>query len=194
MINFVYSYGTTPLDPYEKLGLIPKHITSQYELNEMEQENILQGEIWAFSRKKSNILTVDFIKLLHKKMFGKTWKWAGEFRKSNKNIGIDWPLVYIELKALLSDIEYQINNNVYPLKEIAARFHHKLVFIHCFANGNGRHARLMTDILLVNQGSRRFNWGKNKITNNNVDIRKLYISSLREADNHNYRSLIDFVD
>ncbi len=96
--------------------------------------------------------------------------------------------------SLLSDIEYQINNSVYPLKEIAARSHHKLVFIHCFANGNGRHARLITDILLVNQGSKRFNWGKNKITDNNVDIRKLYISYLREADNHNYRSLIDLID
>jgi Fic-DOC domain mobile mystery protein B len=192
MINFIYSYGATPLDPNETEGLIPKFITTQYELNEREQENILQAERWAFSRKKSNILTLEFIKQLHKKMFDHTWRWAGEFRRSNKNIGIDWPLISVELTQLLLDVEYQLKNSIYPSREIALRFHHKLVSIHCFPNGNGRHARIMTDILLTSQGFKRFSWGNDK-ANTSEDIRKNYIMALRAADNHDYTKLINFL-
>ena len=126
-------------------------------------------------------------------MFDLTWKWAGDFRRSNKNLGVVWPMINMELGKLLEEVNYQLINNVYPIREIATRFHHKLVAIHCFANGNGRHARIAADILLVSLGDKRFSWGKGDLYNAN-NVRKIYINSLRKADNYDYTDLLNFVD
>lgn len=158
-----YPPGATPLDLDEANGLIPQHITTQGQLNEWEQANILEAEKWIGRHrqlKQLDILTVDFIKKLHQIMFNKTWSWAGKFRQTNKNIGVDWVFVAVELKVLLDDINYQFKNNVYSVNELATRFHHRLVSIHPFSNGNGRHARMMTDIVLLSQDHPRFSWGK----------------------------------
>src|SRR3990167_5308426 len=152
-INFEYLPGATPLDPDESAGLIPRYITTQSQLNEWEQRNILDAEKWIIGKRFSlnKIATRDFICSLHRRMFGETWKWAGEFRKSNRSIGIDWLMISVGLKNLCDDSIFQIEKNVFDVKEIAMRFHHRLVAIHPFSNGNGRHARLMTDIFLLSQ-------------------------------------------
>lgn len=191
-MQFDYPEGATPLDPDEVEGLIPNHITTQTQLNEWEQANILEAEAWSFVTKHESIISVHFLRNLHKKMFDKTWKWAGEFRKSNKNIGTDKALIQVELKKLLDDTHYQIKNSVYSVDEIAARFHHRLVWVHPFANGNGRHARLMTDILLISYDQPRFSWGRENLYSQN-ETRKGYIQALREADKHDYEKLLEFV-
>ena len=132
-----YLPGATPLDADELASLIPKHITLQGELNEWEQLNIEQGEAWA-RRQRKDILSEAFVGQLHQKMFGETWSWAGNFRKSNNNIGVDWQHVSVKLRDLLNDTRYQIEHTTYPPDEIATRFHHRLVLIHPFPNGNGR--------------------------------------------------------
>ena len=130
MVEFCYPVGATKLDPDESAGLIPKHIITQEQLNEWEQSNIIVAKKWAFVKNKSSVLTVEFTKTLHKEMFGRTWEWAGTFRRSNKNIGVDWALIHSELGKLLEETNYYLLNNTFPVKEIAARFHHRLVFIH----------------------------------------------------------------
>jgi Fic-DOC domain mobile mystery protein B len=175
--------GTTSIDLDEKEGLLPQHIELQQELNEWEQSNILKATTWLA---KQNIIlerfaTVKFCQKLHKQMFNKTWKWAGTFRKSNKNIGIDWPQIGIELKKLFDDLLYQVNHNSYKADELAARFHHRLVYIHAFTNGNGRHARLAANQLLVILGQKPFTWGYHELITKN-DIRKKYIKALQKAD------------
>ncbi|MBY0377909.1 MAG: mobile mystery protein B, partial [Gammaproteobacteria bacterium] len=157
-ITFEYPAGATHLDPDEADGLLAKHITIQSQLNEWEQINILQAERWISRQnfKTNEILTIDFVKKLHHKMLCNTWGWAGEFRKSDKNIGVHWLEIAVSIKNLMGDIEYQLAHHTYPGDELAARFHHRLVSIHPFANGNGRHARMMTDILLLSQGEKRF--------------------------------------
>lgn len=191
-MKFYYPDGATPLDPDEALGIIPTHITTQLELNEWEQANILDAEAWAFSTKHSSLLTMAFLQRLHKKMFSKTWRWSGKFRQTNKNIGVEYSYISVQLKNLLDDTQYQIANDSYPFDEIATRFHHRLVLIHPFVNGNGRHSRLMTDLLLVQNKQSRFTWGKENLNSQN-DIRKQYIQALRNADKHDYKLLIDFV-
>lgn len=191
-MQFDYPDGATPLDPDEAEGLIPNHITTQAQLNEWEQSNILEAEMWAFSTKHDLVLSTQFLQNLHKRMFDKTWKWAGKFRQSNKNIGNDKTLIQIELKKLLDDTHYQIENTVYSIDEIATRFHHRLVWIHPFANGNGRHSRLMTDILLINQSQPRFSWGRENLYSK-IKVRERYIQALREADKHDYEKLLGFV-
>lgn len=191
-MQFYYPPGATPLDADEMEGLIPIHITNQSELNEWEASNILEAEAWIFSTQHKNILTLDFLLQAHRKMFSRTWRWAGKFRKSDKNIGIGWEKIAIQAKLLLDDTEYQINNKVYEFDELAARFHHRLVAIHLFANGNGRHARIMTDVLLVNYNLQRFSWGSSNIYQD-AEVRQHYITALRAADKHEYRLLIQFV-
>jgi Fic-DOC domain mobile mystery protein B len=189
-----YPPGATLIDADEANGLIPQHITTQRQLNEWEQNNILMTEQWVSNQRFeiANIATSEFVKQIHVKMFNKTWRWAGQFRKTNKNIGVDWPLVSVELKILLDDVQYQAENNIYPKDELAARFHHRLVAIHPFPNGNGRHARMMADIMLIALGCSRFSWGSNSLAESSP-VRKLYIEALREADRMNYEKLITFV-
>lgn len=192
-MKFEYAPGATPLNQDEIDELIPPHITNQNQLNEWEAANILKAENWlSITRYRNKLLTIDFAKLLHKKMFNDTWKWAGIFRTTEKNIGVTPSIISTELKKLLDDVTYQIAHNSYPIDEIAYRFHHRLVLIHPFSNGNGRHARLVTDLLLINSGIARFSWGRQKLETPGP-IRKQYIDALRDADKHNYAALAQFV-
>jgi len=185
--------GATPLSAEESQGLLLSHITTREELNRWEQDNIAEGETWAFSRKQKDILTEGFASRLHKRMFGGVWHWAGEFRRSNKNIGVNWQTIPVQLRELLEDVKFWIASNTYSGDEIATRFHHRLVFIHPFPNGNGRHARTLTDLLLVQVlHCRRFSWGRGNLINPG-ECRKMYVSALRAADHHDYEPLLKFV-
>jgi Fic-DOC domain mobile mystery protein B len=185
--------GATPLDSDEAAGLRLTHITTRGELNRWEQENIAAGETWAFGRRQQEILEERFMRQLHKRMFGEVWRWAGEFRRSGKNIGVDRLQIPIELRKLCDDVRAWLEFDSYPADEIAARFHHRLVSIHPFANGNGRHARTMTDLLLVQRlGMRRFSWGRENLTNPG-EVRRRYINALRTADRGDYGELLAFV-
>jgi Fic-DOC domain mobile mystery protein B len=194
-MKFEQIYGATPIDPNEASGLIPKHIQTQAELNAFEHLNISLAIPWAFSNHKG--MDAPFLKRLHKKMFDKTWKWAGQFRRTQKNIGVEAYRIETELYQLCDDINFQIKNLVFDMDEIAARFHHRLVFIHPFINGNGRHARLSADILLKQNGENVFSWGANIFKGDNLgevnEMRKIYIKALKEADRGNIKPLIDFV-
>jgi Fic-DOC domain mobile mystery protein B len=191
-IEFHYALGATPLDPDEAAGLIPAHITTQGQLNEWEAANILDGEKWAFSRKRDDLLSLQFICLLHRKLFGDTWKWAGVFRTTEKNIGIDTGQIGPELWKLCDDVAYQIVHKSYTVDETAARFHHRLTWIHPFPNGNGRFSRTMADILLVQNGVERFTWGAGNLAEAG-DVRRRYIEALHAADERDCAPLLNFV-
>ena len=193
-MKFVFIEGATPIDEDEKQALIPKHLQMQHELNEFENLNIAQAMPWA--HQQQNLLKVSFLKKLHKQMFGQTWRWAGQFRKSQKNIGIEAYRISTELYQLCGDIEYQIQNRSFNPDEIAIRYHHRLVFIHAFVNGNGRHARLACDLLIQNLGNTSFSWGSKTYNHSNLsslnDMRRRYISALKSADQGDYEQLISF--
>lgn len=189
-MNFNYPFGSTPLNTDELSGLIPKHIATQQELNAWEEKNILLAQSWAFKQKK--ILSLEMIQKFHKKMFDKTWKWAGQFRKSEKNIGIHWSQIPMKLKELCDNVQYQLDHNVYTKYEIAIRFHHALVFIHPFSNGNGRHARLMADCLIKQQGEKMFSWGFHQDLYAATPVRKQYIEALQCADKGDFSKLLIF--
>lgn len=184
--------GATPLDPDEAAGLIPTHITTQAQLNEWEQQNILDGERWAFGRRHRNLLSIKFAQNLHKRMFGNTWRWAGQFRRTEKNIGVDPAEITVRLSELFRDVEAQIEHAAYPADEIAARFHHRLVSIHPFANGNGRFSRTMTDLLLKSLGRGSFTWGAGDLVAKG-EVRDRYLAALRAADAREFGLLFKFV-
>ncbi len=187
--------GTTPLTEEEAEGLIPD-LQTRRELNAWEQANILKAEAWAFGRRRHiilpNVLTRDFLVDLHRRMFDETWMWAGQFRRSDKNIGVTWETILPALQNLLDDARYRIANKTYPPDEILARFHHRLVSIHPFPNGNGRHARLMTDVLARNMGLERPTWGLGDLSIAG-HTRVLYLNALKQADRGNIASLITFL-
>jgi Fic-DOC domain mobile mystery protein B len=181
----------TPLTPDERDGLIPSHVTLRRELNELEQQNILAADAWAFAR-RHNPLTEPFARNLHRRMFGEVWRWAGQYRTSNKNIGVERTEIRLRLAETINNTGYWVDHKTYSADEIAARFHHGLVSIHPFPNGNGRWSRLMADVLLARLGQRRFSWGGNDLRDAST-IRRAYIDALKAADGHDMRDLIAFV-
>jgi len=193
-LNIRYIEGQTPLDEDEKEGLKIKTISTQGDLNEFEQLNIEKAVEWTIHTKlkPERILTEKFVKEIHKKMYGDVWKWAGKFRKTDKNIGISWSQISIELKNLMDDINFWIKNKTFEPEEIAIRFKHRIVAIHCFPNGNGRHSRMMADIIMASIFDRKlFSWHKSNMVKAD-DTRKKYIDALRKADGGNINPLIEF--
>ena len=184
--------NSTPLTEEEKQQLKAKWITTRSELNELETKGIANAEIWLLKNKK-DILNETFIKNLHKKMFGDIWKWAGTFRTTERNIGVAPYEIQPKLRILLDDVKFWVDNRTFLPKEIAIRFHHRLVQIHPFPNGNGRISRLMADLLMKQFDLPALNWGSGNLTEIS-ELRKEYISSLREADSGNYTLLLSFID
>ena len=126
-------------------------------------------------------------------MFGNAWKWAGKFRTSEKNIGVPHWEVAVKVRGLCEDEKIWIESRKESPDEIVARFHHRLVFIHPFANGNSRHARLAADLLITNVfGLSRFSWGQNDLITSGKS-RSQYLEALRAADGRDYFPLIQFV-
>lgn len=188
-----YPAGATPLDPDEAEGLRLTHITTREELNLFEAENIREGMLWALRSRSKVMVSEQFIRQLHKKMFGHVWHWAGNFRTTNKNIGVPQEMIGIALRHLCEDVNYWIEHETFSVDEIAVRFHHRLVAMHPFANGNGRHARMIADLLLQKKlGAVPFSWGGVDITKVN-ECREAYIRSLQSADRGDYSQLLDFV-
>ena len=180
----------TPLTPEERRELIPAHIAYRSELNEAEQENIVRAQDWAFGRRRDP-LTEKFIKDLHRRMFRDVWRWAGKFRTGARNLGVPFYEIPVALRHLLDDTRTWIEHEVYPPDEIAVRFHHRLVQIHPFPNGNGRHARLMADLFVMSLGGERFSWGSASLQVAG-DLRRRYIATLQAADNHDIVALLEF--
>ena len=183
--------AATPLSPEEKRDLIPSYIAFRSELNLAEQTNIAEGQAWALARRHPDILNETFIKNLHRRMLGDVWRWAGQFRLSERNIGIDYWEIPGALRVLCDDTRTWIEHSSYTPDEIALRFHHRLVQIHPFPNGNGRHARLMADLLIVQLGGRPFTWGSQSLAEPS-QVRKLYVEALRRADRHDMEALLAF--
>jgi Fic-DOC domain mobile mystery protein B len=182
--------AATPLEPDERRQLIPTYITTRAQLNEAEQIGITEADEWAFRRKR-NVLDEKFLLSLHKRMFGKVWKWAGTFRTTERNIGVNAYTIGVDLRALLDDARFWIANDTYPPDEIAVRFHHRLVWIHPFTNGNGRHARMTADLLAVSLGRPRFTWGSANLVEA-AATRAQYVAALKAADAHDISPLLAF--
>ena len=172
----------TPLVPAERDGLKLTWITTRADLNAAEQDNIDAGAAWAFRSRRANILTVAFSIALHRQMFGQVWDWAGHYRTTERNIGIAPYRIGTETAQLFDDAAFWVANETYEPDELAVRLHHRLVFVHPFPNGNGRHARMMADLLIRRLGAPPFSWGSNRddgVIHDIGDLRKRYVSALR---------------
>jgi Fic-DOC domain mobile mystery protein B len=190
---FAQGDGNTPLSPDEQLDLIPD-LTSKEELNEWERLNILEAYGWALDKRnlyRFDPLSESYVRQLHLRMFDQTWKWAGVYRTTEKNIGIPHYQIRDGLAALLGDTRYWLEHETFGSDEIAVRFHHRMVWIHPFANGNGRHARLMADVLVRRQGRPLFTWGSADIVRAG-NFRRSYIEALRAADKNDVGPLLLF--
>lgn len=186
--------GATRIDEDEAADLLPPNISTQAQLNEWEQLNIAIAVQWLLGQKLTvaQVLSTDFACRLHQRMFDRTWRWAGTFRRSDKSIGRPWFDVPPLLKDLFDNTRAQLHTEAVPTDEVAARLHHGLVFIHPFPNGNGRHARLLTDALLTAIGQAPFSWGRKPLTEAGA-AREAYIRALKRADRGDFRELIEFV-
>jgi Fic-DOC domain mobile mystery protein B len=188
-INKGLPKGATPVDPDEAEDLLPGHIRTRGELNVWEQENILVAAAWV-QRTRAEALDEATIRELHHRMFSETWGWAGRYRTSDKTIGIHWPQIPVAIKNLVEDGRLWLGEGVFPPDESAVRLHHRLVQIHPFPNGNGRHARLWCDMLLSQNGRPAIDWGGVKLDTAGQQ-REAYIQALWSADDGNLQPLLD---
>jgi Fic-DOC domain mobile mystery protein B len=189
-----YGYGQTPISAEEMEGLLIKTISTKAELNEFEQNNIELAVEWSMKQnfQEKKILTIDFILEVHRRMFNRTWEWAGKIRRTNKNIGVDKYYILSELNVLMEDCRYWIAHQSFPEDEIAVRFKHRLVSIHPFPNGNGRHSRMCADIVISHVFNRNvFSWGGFDLAAPGV-MRKKYLAALYAADQGDIQPLVLF--
>lgn len=192
--TFEYPEGATPLDPDEIQGLKFAHVTTRGELDQLEQANIQSGLLWLSKTPRGDILDDHFLRQLHTKLFGDVWAWAGSYRLTEKNIGIDPRHISVQLKLLLDDVRFWVQHQTYAPHETAIRFHHRLVYIHPFPNGNGRHARIAADVLLEQYFKLQpINWAGGYDLQAINQRRRDYINGLREADQSNYQPLLELL-
>jgi Fic-DOC domain mobile mystery protein B len=193
-LDLEYINGQTPLDEDEKEGLLIPTIATREELDEFEQQNIEEALQWVLGRslKAETILTEKFICNLHKRMYGQVWAWAGKFRKTNKNLGIDKWQIPVALKTLCDDTIFWVQNKTFSPDLTAIRFKHRIVSIHCFSNGNGRHSRLMADVI-INKVYKLplFSWGAGDLVHQS-NVRSAYLKAVKAADNENFEQLLEF--
>ena len=180
----------TPLTPGERDDLIPTHITVRGELNELEQKNIATADRWALSRRHV-VFRDRFLKSLHRRMFDRVWRWAGKYRDSERNLGVKPFEIETGLRQAIDDARYWVEHKSYSPDEIAVRFHHRLVSVHPFPNGNGRWSRLAADVLIIQLGGKRFTWGAADLRAAGT-ARDAYIKALKAADHHDLEPLIKF--
>lgn len=193
-LDLPYEYGQTPIDDEEKEGLKILSISTKEELNALEQNNIEDVIEWVIGKKFliNEVLNDRFLCQLHKRMFGKVWHWAGRYKTSQKNLGVNHWEIALKLRQLCDDALFWSENEVYEPDELAIRCKHAIVSIHCFPNGNGRHGRLLADILVSNVYKKNvFSWGAQAFTETD-DLRQAYIGALKQADKGNFRPLVQF--
>jgi Fic-DOC domain mobile mystery protein B len=182
--------ANTPLEPEEREQLIPSYITLRRELNEAEQINIADAAKWLASRKR-DVLDEKFLRTLHTRMFGKVWKWAGDYRKTPRNIGVEAWRIPMDVAQAIDDAKFWVANSTFTADEIAVRFSHRLVAIHPFPNGNGRFSRMVGDLFVQQLGQPRFSWGSQNLVDATT-TRRAYVEALRAADAYDLTLLIAF--
>jgi Fic-DOC domain mobile mystery protein B len=180
----------TPLSEADKRGLKLSHIATRAALDAAEQENSARGQDWALRRERV-ILSERFITNLHRHMFDDVWRGAGYYRTVDVNLGIDYWKIPVAIRILIDDATLWLANDIYPPDAVALRFHHRLTQIRPFANGNGRHARLIADLLMMRQGGERFTWG-NGSQRDPGELRRRYIAALQVADTDDLAPLLAF--
>ena len=188
--------GATPLEDDELEGLKQSWITTRSDLNEAEYDNILaaQNKWFRWNNRLERLLDDKTVRDLHRDMFGQVWTWAGAYRLTEKTIGIDPVQISVAVRNLVEDAKFWFApDSAMEVDAAAVRFHHKLVVIHPFANGNGRHTRLITDLALRAVGQPEFSWGRGGDLETASGVRTQYIQSLRAADVGDYTELTEFV-
>ncbi len=192
-MKIVAPEGATPIEPDEAEGLIPSHLATHEELDEWESRNILRAVKWAQSRRRTRVLTTTFTRELHRRMFDRTWEWAGVFRHTDKNLGVAWEQISVEVRKSLDDATLWLTSSEWGVKESAVRLHHRLVAVHPFVNGNGRHARLLADVVLFNREQPPIDWGGHALELEAAGAaRSRYIQALQSADKGDYEPLLEF--
>lgn len=182
--------GHTELSEEDRLGLIPTYIATRGELFDAEQRNNAQ----ALLRRPPSVTALlddTYLRRLHHAMFHEVWDWAGRYRIRETNIGIAFEQITSEIRNLVDDTKTWVEYSTYEQDEIAVRFHHRLVAIHAFPNGNGRHGRIAAGYLIASLNGEPFTWGA-RLDTDTDRLRSAYLHALRRADGGDIDELIAF--
>jgi Fic-DOC domain mobile mystery protein B len=186
--------GDTPLTPEEQRDLIPS-ISTRAQLNEIEQLNIHSARLWAMRPRalaRPDLLSDGFGRELHRRMFNQVWRWAGKYRTTERNLGWEVHRIAEGVRNAFDDAHSQLLHTSYPLHEVAVRLHHRLVAIHPWPNGNGRHSRLVADIVVAARSGEPLTWGAGANLVAAGEIRARYLAAVRAADRQDFGPLLNF--
>ena len=169
---------------------------SDEDINQAELVGIVGATDWA-KRARLNPKEVKFWQRLHEQMFGQVWDWAGEWRQHEPNIGVPPHDIHPKMKSLQDDLAVWLFDECdMTALELIARFHHRLVYIHPFSNGNGRWGRLMTDVLANRElGIPSITWaaGGDDLRNRESKERKKYVAAVKAGDKGEIEPLMNYL-
>lgn len=181
--------GRTSLTVQDLQGLKLPFVKTRAQLSAVEGPNIVSGKQATLTSRKSrvpNMLSVEYLRELHSRMFNDVWDWAAQIPSTElqNEFAASVPGIRPQLSILYADaIEYWLNDKRMTPEEFAVRVHHRVVKIHPFRNGNGRHSRLLADLLLSeNFGLETFTWGGSAQLGAGDLYRQPYLEGLKAAD------------
>ena len=188
----------TDVTAHDRSGLLlsSSPAPSDEDINQAELVGIVEATDWA-KRARLNPKEVKFWQRLHEQMFGQVWDWAGVWRQHEPNIGVPPHNIQPKMKNLQDDLAFWLSDECDMIAlELISRFHHRLVYIHPFLNGNGRWGRLMTDVLAVRDlGLSPLTWaaGNDDLRDPDSAVRKKYIATIKAADTGDIHPLMDYL-
>jgi Fic-DOC domain mobile mystery protein B len=183
--------GATPFDVD---GLRLTHLRTREAIYDAEAENILLAYQKYLRRRLSPNrawFTEGFVRQVHRDMLGAVWEWGGRYRETELTIGVPAHQIREEIAKLCDDRLFWDKDKNMPIIERAARLHARLAWIHPFRNGNGRHARLITDIFLYSHRHALPEWPHSELIQEGTP-REEYLVAMKQADRGNFESLITF--
>ncbi|HXQ81690.1 MAG TPA: mobile mystery protein B [Opitutaceae bacterium] len=186
--------GSGPIAPKEAALLLPS-LSTRAQLDEIERLRINAARVWAMRGavlRRGDLLTEAFVRDLHRRMFGGIWRGAGRYRTNEGGKGWEARRIPGGVRMFLDDAEGWIRFSTYPVHEAAVRLHHRLRSIQPWSNGNGRHARLLADIVVASQGEEPLTWGSRSDPAGSPRAGARYLDAIRAADSGGMERLVDF--
>jgi Fic-DOC domain mobile mystery protein B len=178
------------ITPEERALLLPS-LSTRAQLNEVERLGINAARVWALRAtvlQRGDLLTEAFSRELHRRMFGGIWRGAGRYRTTGREPGWEPHRIAEGVGMFLDDTDGWLRFSTYPVHEAAVRLHQRLVAIHPWSNGNGRHARLMADVVVASHGEKPLTWG----SRDPESARRRYAEALRAAETGDVAPLLQF--
>lgn len=161
-------------------------------LYENEALGIIRAQQYILDLDANFVFDSRLILDLHHIVFGNLYLWAGKWRNVVTNIGIDVGKIPYAIAEYADHVNYMKNAAMDREGLVNCLFytHHRYTQIHPFNNGNGRTARLITDLVANMNGYQNIQL----YVRDAGAERENYKAALKAADQHYNDKLKSMID